>query len=154
MDRFFATLPFGKIVKRSNWALQTTPDLFVLHGNHISAPSSTTNSDSSSLTMAPATYNPTPSELEEWKKAADEVEPEKCFLRCERQTLHRLEKTGAAIFGFKTYLYGLGEVRKQGEGEEMANAVEGMGRGSVKGMFVYKKVVVWGDKVVSFLRAE
>lgn len=35
MDRIFATLPVGKIVKRVNWGITTNTDLFALGGNYI-----------------------------------------------------------------------------------------------------------------------
>ena len=54
----------------------------------------------------------------------ERVVPEKCMLRSERQTLHRLERTGALVFAFKTFLYPLPEVKAAGLGEEMAEAVE------------------------------
>jgi hypothetical protein len=150
MDRFFNTVPQGKIVKRANWALQTDSTLFKLDGNHLTTVS--TKPSSSSTTMAPATHTPTATELAEWAAAGENVEPEKCFLRCERQTLHRLEKSGALCFAFKTYLYGLDEVKAEGSGPEMADAAEGLGRGSVAGMMVYKRGVVWGKKVTEYLR--
>jgi hypothetical protein len=146
MDRFFSALPFGKVVKRANWAVQTSDQLFKLDGNHLS----TTLSPS---LMAPATYTSSEQEREEWKKASEQIKAEKCYLRTERQTLHRLEKTGAVIFAFKTYLYPLPEVKSMGDGAEMATAVEGLGKGSVPGMAVYKRRVMWGDKVVEYLRS-
>ncbi|KAF2432693.1 hypothetical protein EJ08DRAFT_108644 [Tothia fuscella] len=148
MDRFFSALPLGKIVKRANWSVQTSSQLFKLHGNHLS-----TTGTLSPSTMAPPTHIPTESELEEWRKAAQDVRPEECFLRCERQTLHRLERTGALVFGFKTYLYDLPGLRAEGSGEELARAVEGLGKGSVPGMRVYKREVIWGEKVAEFLRS-
>jgi hypothetical protein len=149
MDRFFNTIPAGKIVKRANWALQSNSTLFKLDGNHIATTPSSANSPSG---MAPATRTPTAAELAEWATAAEAVEPEKCFLRCERQTLHRLEKTGALVFSFKTYLYALGEVKEEGSGAEMADAIEGLGKGSVSGMMIYKRGVIWGEKVTKYLR--
>jgi hypothetical protein len=83
MDRFFANLPVGKIVKRSNWSISTNGELFCLEGNHMSE-----------------------EELERKHKAEDEkeVDLDKTVLRCERQTLHRLSKTGALVFAFKVRL--------------------------------------------------
>jgi hypothetical protein len=147
MDRYFASLPFGKIVLRANWAIQTDSVFFHRDSNHLSTTSSTEN-------MASADYIPTPEEQEAWAREGENVKPEACRLRCERQTLHRLEKTGALVFGFKTYLYPLEEIRKEGRGEELATAVEGLGRGGVPGMAVYKKGVVWGKKVTGFLSGE
>jgi hypothetical protein len=66
MDRIFATLPVGKIVKRVNWGITTNTDLFALGGNHI--------------------Y-----EGEDTKE--EKIDLEKTVLRCERQTLHRLPKS-------------------------------------------------------------
>jgi hypothetical protein len=135
MDRFFASLPVGKIVKRCNWTVTMTRDLFCLEGSHAN------------------------SEAEEEEgvvkeEDAGDFDIEQCVLRCERQTLHRLPETGALVFAFKTYQYGLREVREEGSGEEMARAVEGMGLGSVPEITVYKREVVWGEKVKAILRGE
>lgn len=84
MDRFFAGLPVGKIVKRANWAISTSGDLFCLAGNHMS-------------------------EEELRKKEREEevevIDLEKTVLRCERQTLHRLPETRALVFAFKVCVY-------------------------------------------------
>ncbi|KAF2660495.1 hypothetical protein K491DRAFT_61171 [Lophiostoma macrostomum CBS 122681] len=136
MDRFFATLPVGKIVKRHNWTITTHRDLHCLAGNHIT-------------------------EVEAEEDMARKVETdrqavdvENCRLRCERQTLHRLPGSKALVFAFKTYLYGLDEVRDEGSGEELCEAIDGMGRGNVPEMRVYKRQVVWGEKVKAYLRGE
>jgi hypothetical protein len=85
MDRFFANLPVGKIVKRSNWSISTNGQLFCLEGNHMSD-----------------------EELERKHKAEDEeeIDLDKTVLRCERQTLHRLPRSGALVFAFKVSLAG------------------------------------------------
>ncbi|KAF2735032.1 hypothetical protein EJ04DRAFT_222001 [Polyplosphaeria fusca] len=89
MDRFFASLPAGKIVRRVNWSVTTHGELFCLAGTHLSE--------------------------EEMRRREEEGEEEKewgldkTVLRCERQTLHRLPRSGALVFGFKTYQYGIGE---------------------------------------------
>jgi len=58
------------------------------------------------------------------------------------------------VFGFKTYMCPLSAVRSEGGGAEMADAIEGMWRGSVPGMAVYKRAVIWGEKAVRYLRGE
>lgn len=80
MDRFFASLPVGKIVKRANWSISTNGKLFCLAGNHMSA-----------------------DELaaKERHGQVEDVDLGKTVLRCERQTLHRLPKSGALVFAFK-----------------------------------------------------
>ncbi|KIW08122.1 uncharacterized protein PV09_01057 [Verruconis gallopava] len=146
MDRFFTTLPFGKVVKRANWAIQQGPALFKPSGNHLA----TTLKPE---TMAPPKHEPTEQELKEWAEDAEKVVPEECMLRSERQTLHRLERSGALVFAFKTYLYPLPEVKAAGLGEDLADSAEGLWKGSVPAMAVYKRGVVWARKVVEYLRA-
>jgi hypothetical protein len=132
MDRFFSTLPVGKIVKRHNWTITTHRDLFCLAGNHSSS-----------------------EELERLQQEGTvEVDLTNTVLRCERQTLHRLPNTKALVFGFKTYQYPLQELRDEGSGEEFAQAIEGMGKGNAPGIAVYKRQVVWGPKVTKFMRGE
>ncbi|KAJ8106054.1 hypothetical protein OPT61_g9796 [Boeremia exigua] len=129
MDKFFATLPTGRIVRRWNWAITTTGDLFCVHGNHA-----------------------TKDEVE--RNAGEEVNLNTTFLRCERQTLHRLPQTGAVVFAFKTYQYPVQELRDEGSGDALCEAIDGMGTGSAPEITVYKKQVVWGEKVKAFLRGE
>lgn len=80
MDRFFASLPVGKIVKRFNWGINTNGELFCLAGNHMSEEER---------------------ERKEREEELEEINLEKTVLRCERQTLHRLPKTKALVFAFK-----------------------------------------------------
>jgi hypothetical protein len=104
--------------------------------------------------MAPPGYEAEEEQIKEWERQGEDVRPEECRLRCERQTLHRLERTGALVFAFKTYLYHLDEVVEEGLGEEMASAIEGLGKGSVPAVEVYKRAVVWRRRVVEYLRRE
>ncbi|ORY10437.1 hypothetical protein BCR34DRAFT_566929 [Clohesyomyces aquaticus] len=133
MDRFFANLPVGKIVRRVNWSITTTRELHVLSGTH--------------LTMEQL------KEREGREAEEEEVEIENTVLRCERQTLHRLPRTKALVFAFKTYQYGMQEMKDEGCGTELAEAIDGLGLGSVPGITVYKRQVVWGEKVKAFLRS-
>ena len=129
MDKFFAMLPVGRIVKRWNWAVSTSGDLFCVEGNHA-----------------------TEEQLQE--KGVEEVDLRTTYLRCERQTLHRLPETKAVVFAFKTYQYPIQELRDEGSGEALCEAIDGMGTGSAPGMTVYKRQVVWGEKVKAYLRGE
>ncbi|KAF2097269.1 hypothetical protein NA57DRAFT_57865 [Rhizodiscina lignyota] len=141
MDRFFATLPPGKIVQRRNWAVTTNRELFLVKGNH---------GDAIASSSAPVTVAET---LEQQGGKDDEVNLKDTVLRAERQTLHRLPKTGALVFGFKTYQYELDDVKAEGSGEDLAQAIEGLWLGSVSKMVVYKKGDVWGKKVCEYLRS-
>ncbi|KAF2016335.1 hypothetical protein BU24DRAFT_462503 [Aaosphaeria arxii CBS 175.79] len=135
MDRYFANLPIGKIVKRANWTITTHKRLFCLDGNHIS------EADRAALNDG----LPPPS-------ADDEIDIDQTVVRCERQTLHRLPNTRALVFSFKTYQYPLRELRDEGSGEMLCEAIDGLGRGNVPEMKVYKRAAIWGDRVKQFLR--
>lgn len=112
MVRFFATLPVGKIVKRVNWGITTNTDLFALGGNHI---------------------------YEDEDTKEEKIDLEKTVLRCERQTLHRLPKSKALVFAFKTFQYPIRQIKEEGNGELLARAIEGLGEGSVPRMAYYKR---------------
>ncbi|KAF2457881.1 hypothetical protein BDY21DRAFT_385566 [Lineolata rhizophorae] len=133
MDRFFAALPAGRFVKRHNWSLTTSAELFSLGGYHLYAGEDGLD------------------EVETQKR--EKVDVEKCVLRCERQTLHRLRESGAVVFAFKTYVYPLKGVKEEGNGEALAQAIEGLGRGSVPEIEFYKRAVVWGEDVKAYLRS-
>jgi len=128
MDRFFATLPVGKIIKRVNWSITTTPDLFLLGGTHLTA-----------------------EKFEEAATQQDKVDVEATVMRCERQTVHRLPKTKAIVFSYKTYQYSLKELKEEGCAEDLIRAIDGLGEGNVPGMSVYKRQVVWGSVVKDYL---
>lgn len=86
MDRYFASLPAGKIVRRVNWTISTNRDqLFCLAGNHMS------EQEAQSLINNNNNNN----------DDEEEIDMEKTAVRCERQTLHRLPRTGALVFAFK-----------------------------------------------------
>ncbi|KAF2205024.1 hypothetical protein GQ43DRAFT_468610 [Delitschia confertaspora ATCC 74209] len=130
MDRFFANLPVGKLVRRVNWSITTTTQLCLLGGTHL-----------------------TEEQAEQGAAAmqAEEVDIEKTVLRCERQTLHRLPKSKALVFQFKTYQYGMKGLKDEGSGERLVEAIDGLGAGNAPGMRVYKRQVVWGEAVKEYL---
>ena len=61
----------------------------------------------------------------------------------ELQTLTRLPKTRAIIFPFKTYLYPLEDIKDEGLGPQLIEAIEGLQKGNAPGMFKYKGAVRW-----------
>ncbi|OCT46961.1 hypothetical protein CLCR_02451 [Cladophialophora carrionii] len=129
MDRFFARLEVGKYVRRVNWAITT-------NGNLYSAGKGTNHAHEGDAL----------SQLEE-------VDSENTFLRCERQTLHRLPKTKALVFAFKTYMYPIKDLKNEGRGEEVAEAIDGLKEGSTPQMHFYKRGAVWGEAVKRYLRS-
>lgn len=128
MDRFFASLPVGKIVRRQNWAVTTKRDLHIMHGTHGSVDDS---SDGNEM--------------------KEDIDVANTVVRCERQTLHRLPESKALVFQFKTYQYELDEIKEEGNGEALALAIDGLGEGSVPAIAVYKKGKVWGPAVKEYL---
>ncbi|KAK3347333.1 hypothetical protein B0H65DRAFT_423974 [Neurospora tetraspora] len=142
MERFFSRLATDKLVKRMNWGIQLYPDLYTPSGNHV--------------------HQDDLDSLEEVKEFGDE-EAEKARLRVELQGVWRLRKTGAVVFGFKTYMYGLREVKEEvlemddggmmKTGEALAQAIEGLGEGNAPGMWTYKGAVRWGGAVSRWLRS-
>lgn len=138
MDRFFANIPVGKIVKRANWTVTTNDTLYSESGTHL-------------YEGQKGAAEKTGSVDQDIQRQKDEIVIENCRLRCERQTLHRLPETKALVFAFKTYQYTLAEVKEDGSGPELAAAIEGLGLGNVPEMKYYKRGIVWGDKVREYL---
>lgn len=77
----------------------------------------------------------------------------KTYFRVEFQTLTRLPETRALLFSFKTYLHSLAEIKAEGRGPELADAIEGLSKGNAPGMWRYKAAVRWGPKAIEYLRS-
>ncbi|KAH7161806.1 hypothetical protein EDB81DRAFT_925523 [Dactylonectria macrodidyma] len=127
MERFFRKLEVGKSVRRMNWVVQTHGDLINVSGNHIK--------DGDEFV------------------ADEEVDPNKAHLRVELQSLTRLPKTKFVLFCFKTYLYPISEIKAEGSGPALADAIEGLQSGNAPGMFKYKSAVRWGKSIASYLQS-
>jgi hypothetical protein len=158
MDRFFATLPFGKILWRSNWSISTDGKLFKPRNSHKDIKKESNdarppvyNQEPPNVEMTPATYEPTQSEMDDWKEQSKKIDPTICYLRMERQTLHRLQKTGAIVFGFKTFLEPIPELKREGCGKLLADGLNGLRYGSVPAMDDYKDGVIWREPLVEYL---
>lgn len=74
-------------------------------------------------------------------------------MRVELQTLSRLPRTKALAFSFKTYLYPLKDVKGEGLGPQLADAIEGLKKGNAPKMWLYKGGVRWGKSVIEYLRS-
>lgn len=57
------------------------------------------------------------------------------------------------MFSFKTHLYTLEEIKSEGLGPQLAEAIDGLKLGNAPGMWTYKGAVLWGKAVKDFLRA-
>ncbi|KAJ6445178.1 phosphatidylethanolamine-binding protein [Purpureocillium lavendulum] len=129
MERFFARTEVGKSVKRLNWAIQTHGELY--------------NSGSNHMTNEEALDTP---------QDAD-INIDESYYRVELQTLTRLPRTRALLFSFKTYLYPLRQIKEEGLGSELADAVDGLKAGNAPGTWVYKGAARWSERVCEYLRA-
>ncbi|CBF83819.1 heme-dependent oxidative N-demethylase family protein [Aspergillus nidulans FGSC A4] len=137
MDRFFERLEVGKAVVRVNWSIMPKgTGLFAAFGG---------------------LHNHSPN-AERGNEKVEKLHPESfdgedTFLRCERQTLHRLPNSKALLFAFHTYTYPLKDVKEEGLGEELAIAIDGLKEGSVPEIHEYKNGPYWGEAVKAFLRS-
>lgn len=155
MDRFFAKMECGRAVRRANWSVTTNDQLYSQGGNHMYAGGADHEEKESPPVDGNAkTLDPNTADLDAVIEAQKrDVHIPDCRLRCERQTLHRLPKSRALVFMFKTYQYRLEDVKADGDGEALAEAISGLTTGNVPEMAFYKRQVVWGDKVVEYLRS-
>ncbi|TGO90510.1 hypothetical protein BPOR_0061g00070 [Botrytis porri] len=126
MYRSFDRLEVGKIIKRVNWSITTHSRLFVASGNHL---------------------------YEDEEAKTEEFDIEDTNLRCERQLVHRLPQTKALVFSFKAYLTPITQIKEEGLGEELAEAIDGLKKGNVPEIHYYKKGVIWGEKIKEYLRS-
>ena len=55
------------------------------------------------------------------------------------------------MFSFKTYLYPLSDIKAEGLGPVMIEAIDGLKLGNVPQFVWYKSAVVWGDSVKQYL---
>jgi len=129
MDRFFAKLEIGKYAKRVNWSITTGTELYA-------AGDGTTHAHEGD-------------EVEE----LEEIDVDKTFLRSERQTLHRLPESRALVFAFKTYVYPIKDIKEEGLGDELSQAIDGLKAGNAPQMHFYKRGAVWGEAVKQYLRS-
>ncbi|CAN8099693.1 unnamed protein product [Discula destructiva] len=129
MERYFSRTKVGKNMKRVNWSVVDSPILFNCGSNHVHA-----------------------DDLEDITKD-EEIDIGKARMRVELQTLSRLPKTGAIMFSFKTFLYTIEEIKAEGLGPQLADAIDGLKEGNAPDMWTYKGAVRWGKAVKDFLRS-
>jgi hypothetical protein len=67
--------------------------------------------------------------------------------------MQRLPKSQAVLFSYKTYLYPLSDIKSEGNGPALAEAIEGLKMGNAPGMYSYKGAAIWGKQVVDYLRS-
>ncbi|KAH8700759.1 hypothetical protein BGW36DRAFT_357407 [Talaromyces proteolyticus] len=126
-DRFFSRMKGGTKVQRFNWSLQTDgKDLFRLDGNNF--------------------Y---PEQGHNLPTIQDKIDLEKCYLRCERQSLVSLKKSRAIVFCVRSYMTHLSHIIAEGNGPALADAIESM----PEKLGNYKKRPFWEKDIYAYLRA-
>ncbi|KAI5294184.1 hypothetical protein KEM52_004527 [Ascosphaera acerosa] len=130
MDRFFSRVEPGRFVKRVNWTVTHGAPLFALGGTHAGAGEAMRHLARDQL-----------------RAGLDDT-----LVRSERQTLYRLPASKALVFGFHTYTYPLQQLKEEGWGEQIAQAIDGFGAGNAPDMPQYKRVPQWGPAVQEYLR--
>ncbi|KAF5862392.1 hypothetical protein ETB97_011749 [Aspergillus alliaceus] len=121
------TSPFlVMFIGRMNWSLQVDgADLFRTDGNN---------------------FYPETDQLVNNEKYSPPLT--ECYLHVEHQTLTALPKSQAIMFTVRSYMTRLDEVRANGEGNALADAIESM----PQGLGEYKMRQYWGGKVLPWLR--
>ncbi|KAL2854844.1 hypothetical protein BJY01DRAFT_243496 [Aspergillus pseudoustus] len=156
MDRFFAKLEVGKFVLRANWSIMTPgARLFAAFGGlHDHSPEDfDAKKKGKGVGEGEGEGEGNKEAMEEETMDVEGFDGSDTFLRCERQTLHRLPKSKALVFAFHTYAYPIKDVRDEGLGEVMAVAIDGLKEGNVPGIHAYKRGMYWGEAVKKFLRS-
>ncbi|KUJ17151.1 uncharacterized protein LY89DRAFT_646318 [Mollisia scopiformis] len=126
MDRYFGKLEVGRVVYRVNWAIATNDSLCEDGEYHL--------------------Y-----EGQEVSTETD-IDISNCWVRCELQTLFALPKSGGRILSVHLYLYPLQQIKDEGLGEELCEAIDGLKLGNAPSFWRYKRAPVWQEKVKEFLR--
>ncbi|KAI1392349.1 uncharacterized protein F4822DRAFT_126330 [Hypoxylon trugodes] len=125
VDRYFSRMRPGDFIGRMNWSLQVDGvDLFRTDGNNY--------------------YPETEQAILE-----DKADPslDDCYLRVEHQTLTKLPRTNAIIFTVRSYMTLLHQVKAEGDGKALAQAIKSM----PGGLGHYKMGQYWGKKLLPWL---
>lgn len=124
MHKFFNNLKPTDLWVRHNWSIQTHGDYFTLN-NHARKGEEVTKLFVNDIDFVNG-----------------------CFLRCERQVLTRLPRTGAVVMTVRTYLTSLDKLKNEEQlGEELIHGIDSL----PQDMAFYKKKNSWGDAVKEYL---
>lgn len=123
VDRLIATLKSGRMVERVNWTVLDAPDLFRPGGHFRRKRNENVTAENAGETL---------------------------FLRVERQTLRRLPRSEAVVFGIRTYIYPLAMIAADpAVAARLASAVRGLPAELAR----YKSVGVFVEPLLAFLDA-
>ncbi|KAJ5898962.1 hypothetical protein N7495_003706 [Penicillium taxi] len=128
LDRVLSKLKKpGKIYMRQNWAVTTSNNLFAPGGQfHL---------------------------YEDNQVEEETVEISTTCVRSERQSFRFLPESKTIVFSFHSYQYPLSQIKEEGLGEVLAEAIDGLKKGSVPEIHYYKRAPIWAEQVKSYLRS-
>ena len=135
MDRYFEKLEVGDVRCRASWAVATNDELCVRGEYHFYDDD---DDDGRAGENGGGGGGGGGKEKRE-KEQITKEEVEKCWVRCELQTLFALPKSGGRVLSVHLYLYPLREIREVGLGKEMCEAIDGLKGGNVPGFWRYKR---------------
>ncbi|GKZ24278.1 hypothetical protein AbraIFM66951_002265 [Aspergillus brasiliensis] len=140
LEAFIGCFPNG-----FNWADKFRKSLATIH---VPVPDYTTKLRANGELHAASSMH-----LYEGEKVVElkELDVDTARLRCERQMLFRLPISQAVVFVVRTYMYPLQDVKKEGNGPRLVEAIAGLKAGSSPGFHFYKRAAVWQRAVSEYL---
>lgn len=153
MEKFFKRMPVDKPVIRNNYFIQTCkPSTHVADADDEERLDvEEENIDPEELGWSESTNGPEDTFLHGHGHAAlpaSYLAPSTLRLRSERQTLRRLPRTGAIVFGIRTYLFKMEELaRERGVADRLASAI----RSWPNDVGVYKGRKMYADVLLKYL---
>jgi hypothetical protein len=150
MERFFRRMPLDKPVIRNNYFIQVVkPAIGEPSAN--TGEETTPDADPEELGWSESTNGPEDDFVHGYGHSAEPapyLEPAALRVRIERQTLRRLPRTGAIIFGIRTYLFKVEELaRERGVAGRLASAI----RSWPDDVAIYKGRKMYRDILVGYL---
>lgn len=156
MERFFRRMPLDKPVIRNNYFIQVVKPSERAESAREGPGSDTgeemtSDVDSEELGWSESTNGPEDDFVHGHGHSAEPpayLEPGTLRLRSERQTLRRLPRTGAIIFGIRTYLFKVEELaRERGVAGRLASAI----RSWPDDVAIYKGRKMYRDILLGYL---
>jgi len=155
LEASFAALPGRRMVVRETWAIVCGG--LVLSGDTVEGDASATKwvgnkeafEELEGMRLLSLALRSSSGESVD--QGSRTVDLQNAWLRCERQTLHRLPETNGLVFASKTYYCGLDQIKAEGNGEALAAAIDGLGEPAESDL--ERGNAALADKVKKYLRS-
>lgn len=156
MEKFFRRMPVDKPVIRNNYFMQVCKPSSHVSDGDVEARLDVEEECASDIDPEELGWSESTNGLEDefshghghGALPAPYLAPSTLRLRSERQTLRRLPRTGAIVFGIRTYLFKIEELaRERGVADRLASAI----RSWPNDVGVYKGRKMYGDILLNYL---